>query len=71
MNNIGILLIAIGHKNYGCMATNLAMSLRSNHCTLPITLVTQHDTITRLGDEYLKLFTEIKYIEPRCYMIGR
>lgn len=70
MNNIGILLIAIGHKNYGCMAANLAMSLRSNHCTLPITLVTQHDTITRLGDEYLKLFTEIKYIEPRCYTLG-
>ncbi len=69
MNNIGILLIAIGHKNYGCMAANLAMSLRSNGCELPITLVTQPDTISRLDESYLKLFSEIKTIPPHCYTL--
>lgn len=66
----GILLIAIGHKNYGCMAANLAMSLRANGCELPITLVTQLETITRLDDDYRAFFTDIKYIEPRCYTLG-
>lgn len=66
----GILLIAIGHKNYGCMAANLAMSLRANGCELPITLVTQLETITRLDDDYRKLFTDIKTIEPHCYTLA-
>ena len=70
MNNTGILLIAIGHKNYGCMAANLAMSLRANGCELPITLVTQPETITRLDDAYKALFTDIKMIEPHCYTLG-
>jgi hypothetical protein len=65
----GILLIGIGHKNYGCMAANLAMSLRANGCDLPITLVTQPETITRLDDAYKALFTDIKYIEPHCYTL--
>ena len=66
----GILLIGIGHKNYGCMAANLAMSLRANGCDLPITLVTQPETITRLDDAYKALFTDIKYIEPHCYTLN-
>jgi len=65
----GILLIGIGHKNYGCMAANLAMSLRANGCHLPITLVTQADTITRLDEDYKALFTEIKEIPPHCYTL--
>jgi hypothetical protein len=66
----GILLIGIGHKNYGCMAANLAMSLRANGCDLPITLITQADTITRLDEDYKALFTEIKEIPPHCYTLN-
>lgn len=66
----GILLIGIGHKNYGCMAANLAMSMRANGCDLPITLVTQADTITRLDDDYKALFTDIKEIPSRCYTLA-
>jgi hypothetical protein len=51
------------------MAANLAMSLRANGCDLPITLVTQPETITRLDDAYKALFTDIKYIEPHCYTL--
>jgi hypothetical protein len=65
----GILIIAVGHKNYGCMAANLAMSLRANGCELPITLVTQTETITRLDEYYKALFTEIKEIPAHCYTL--
>ena len=51
------------------MAANLAMSLRANGCELPITLVTQLETITRLDDDYRKLFTEIKEIPSNCYTL--
>jgi hypothetical protein len=66
----GILLIAIGNKNYGCMAANLAMSIRANNCNLPITLVTQVDTISRLDENYKALFTEIKEIPKHCYTLA-
>ena len=67
--NIGILLIAIGNKNYGCMAANLAMSIRANNCNLPITLITQQETISRLDDNYKALFTEINEIPTHCYTL--
>jgi hypothetical protein len=36
---------------------------------LPITLITQTDTISRLDDNYKALFTEIKEIPKHCYTL--
>lgn len=54
----GILIIAVGAKGYGQLAGSLAASLRANNCTLPICLAHQKDTITRLDEQYLSLFTD-------------
>lgn len=54
----GILIIAVGAKGYGCLAGSLAASLRANNCTLPICLAHQKETITRLDEQYLSLFTD-------------
>ena len=40
----GILLIAVGAKNYGQLAGTLAASIRANGCELPIHLVYEEDT---------------------------
>ena len=78
----GILIIAVGHKNYGQLAGTLAASIRANGCDLPIHLVYEEDTITRLDDQYLSFFTsksiipkeyithegETCYIKAKCYM---
>ena len=54
----GILIIAVGAKGYGQLAGSLAASLRANNCTLPICLAHQKETITRLDEDYLALFTD-------------
>lgn len=66
----GILLIALGHKNYGCMAANLAMSIRCNGIEAPITLVTQSETITRLDEHYRALFTDIVECPAEYYTLA-
>jgi hypothetical protein len=76
MDNTGILIIAVGAKNYGQLAGSLAASIRANNCQLPIHLVYQEDTITRLDEQYLSLFTSksiipehcITYKEKTCYI---
>lgn len=66
MNNTGILLIAVGHKNYGQLVGSLAASIRANNCQIPIHLVYQEDTITRLDEQYLSLFTSKSVIPNEC-----
>ena len=61
----GILIIAVGAKGYGQLAGSLAASLRANNCQLPICLAHQKDTITRLDEDYLALFTDFVEIEDR------
>jgi hypothetical protein len=68
--NQGILLIALGHKNYGCMAANLAMSIRANGVQIPITLATQADTIARLDENYKSLFTSIIECPAEYYTLN-
>jgi hypothetical protein len=57
----GILIIAVGAKGYG----SLAASLRANNVTLPICLAHQKDTITRLDEQYLSLFTDFVLIDDK------
>ncbi len=53
--NTGIILIAIGHPIYVKMATNLAISLRSNDPRLPIALV-HDDSINQIQEIHKTLF---------------
>ena len=66
MDNTGILLIAVGHKNYGQLVGSLAASIRANNCQIPIHLVYEQDTITRLDAQYLALFTSKSIIPIEC-----
>jgi hypothetical protein len=61
----GILIIAVGAKGYGQLAGSLAASLRANNVTLPICLAHQPETITRLNEEYLDLFTDFVLIDDK------
>jgi hypothetical protein len=61
----GILIIAVGAKGYGQLAGSLAASLRANNVTLPICLAHQKDTITRLDEQYLSLFTDFVLIDDK------
>ena len=52
----GILIIAVGHPNYGKLAANLAMSIKGSNCTLPIHLVYTESTLKGVGEDYEKFF---------------
>lgn len=62
----GILIIAVGAKNYGQLAGTLAASIRANNCELPIHLVYEEDTITRLDEQYLSFFTSKAIVPKHC-----
>lgn len=51
----GIVILALGHPQYGRMAANLASSIRGN-CDLPIHLVYSGDAIAHLLPQHLALF---------------
>lgn len=52
----GILLIALGHRNYGEMAANLAASIKYRDHTMPIHLVHSVGSIDSLDQQKLSLF---------------
>ena len=52
----GILIIAVGHANYGKLAANLAMSIKGSNCTLPIHLVYTESTLKGVGEDYERFF---------------
>jgi hypothetical protein len=56
----GILLIAVGHHNYGRLAGNLAASIRMNGCNLPIVVATHGDTLSHLTPTFRELFETIQ-----------
>lgn len=62
----GILIIAVGAKGYGSLAGSLAASLRANNMNLPICLAHQKDTISRLDQQYLDLFTDFVEVPDHC-----
>jgi hypothetical protein len=64
MNKIGILIIALGHKNYSKMAMMLAASLKANGCILPIAIAQDVDQI---DEPYRKYFDQFITVKPHCY----
>jgi hypothetical protein len=69
----GILLIAVGHKNYSRMASMLAMSIKANGCELPICLATDVDQVDEHYRQYFDSFVNVleEYITWRgnpCYI---
>jgi hypothetical protein len=52
----GILLIALGHPQYGIMAANLAATIRVNS-DIPIHLVHDQTSLAHLSDKHMDLFT--------------
>lgn len=63
----GILLIALGHPNYGKMAAALAATIRCMNKTLPIALVANTDGIRHLAPQEKALFSKIIYPDRRFY----
>ena len=65
----GILVLAIGHYNYGRMAAALAASIKATGSEWPIHLVHTEESLSRLSPDELALFDSMalvpeKYIEP-------
>ena len=63
----GIIIIALGHPNYGKMAAVLAASLRCMNKTLPITLLTNESGSRHLTMLEKGLFTSIEKPHPDYY----
>lgn len=66
----GVLIIAVGAKGYGCLAGSLAASLRANNVQLPICLAHQKETISRLDEQYMSLFTDFIEVPDHCITLG-
>ena len=54
--NTGILIVAVGHGNYGKLAATLAMSIKGNGSKYPIHLVYTESTLKAIGDDYINFF---------------
>ncbi len=54
----GVCIVALGYRIYGEMAFNLAASLRVVSPDIQIALLYDHDGISTLKDEHLKLFNQ-------------
>jgi hypothetical protein len=59
----GILLIAVGHKNYTRMASMLAMSIKANGVELPICLATDNEQV---DEHYSQYFDSIIDVPEHC-----
>lgn len=59
----GILLIAVGHKNYTRMASMLAMSIKANGVELTICLATDNDQV---DEHYSQYFDSIIDVPQHC-----
>lgn len=60
INSTGIILLAHGRPGYAYMAHNMAMSIKTNGCTLPICVFASRDTF---GGVPLVFFDDVKLIE--------
>ncbi len=58
-NKRGILILALGHPQYGRMAANLAASIRYNNAELPIHLVYSGKALDHLTAAHKALFTSM------------
>ena len=62
----GIVLIALGHPNYGELAANLAISLRNNDSTMPIHLIYSDGVLKELSEAHKSLFTNLELVPESC-----
>lgn len=63
----GILLLAMGHPNYGEMAANLGMSIKAGPPNMPIVLVTHGRALAHIP-MYLSMFTDIITVPDKMIM---
>jgi hypothetical protein len=63
----GILIIALGHPQYGNMAANLASSIRAMDKGMNIHLVHTNESISHFTDKHKALFTSMQVCPPQYY----
>lgn len=63
----GIVLIALGHVQYGRMAANLAASIRYSDKDVKIHLVHAGNSLNHLSDEHKALFSSFAVCPPEYY----
>ncbi|HET6255856.1 MAG TPA: hypothetical protein VFE32_17395 [Puia sp.] len=63
----GIVILALGHPNYGRMAAVLVALIRCMNRKLPIALLTNHAGARHLNAEERKLFTLVMELDPLYY----
>jgi hypothetical protein len=63
----GIILIALGHPNYGKMAAGLAASIRCMNANIPIVLLTDPTAPRHLQEGERRLFSSIETLHPKYY----
>lgn len=63
----GILLLAMGHPNYGEMAANLGMSIKAGSPNMPIVLVTHGRALAHIP-MYLSMFSDIITVPDEMIM---
>lgn len=68
--NKGILLIALGHANYGKQAAALAASIRVMDSQIPIVVFTDGTSLNHLREGERKLFTDIRILPGEYYQEG-
>lgn len=66
----GVLLLALGHPNYGQMAANLAASIRFGDKSTPIHLVWSGDALSHLTPDKLALFSSTKEVPNEFITTG-
>lgn len=67
----GVLLIALGHPNYGKMAYTLANSIKHTCPNIPIHLVYTESAVTHLQDQHYGVFDSIEKAPHDCYHRNR
>ena len=68
--NRGVVLIAVGHPNYGRMAAALASTLRLSNDDIKITLLYSNEAISELREDELSLF-DLQLLDKETYKEGR
>lgn len=63
----GILLLALGHRNYLNMASTLALSLRANGYTGALCLATDDVNLFNIQSEYKAFFTDLVTVPERMF----
>lgn len=63
----GILLIALGHANYGRLAYNLAVTIKLNNPNIDIALAHNYTSITHLGHDKRSIFSHLINVPKEYY----